>query len=222
MVRRSVYLQYSAFNPHGTCHVDLYTDGKPCPEGNSQCETFYSLDDPAEDHSWHGRAFWANPPYLNALIHRMLTKMLKDFWKDPHQQHLEIDNIPAGTIGLFSRPRAGTYDPEALTDAALQEGGADRVFIQGTPFDTVVLYKDATTVPRIDPNQYLHTCLGHYSAEYIIHLIKQGVKFCVNSQRISPRPPYMHEFQAQIEVLWRDMVKIMSTIMKTYGAPLNV
>ncbi|KAK3241140.1 hypothetical protein CYMTET_49073 [Cymbomonas tetramitiformis] len=32
----------------------------------------------------------------------------------------------------------------------------------------------------------------------------------------------MHEFQAQIEVLWRDMVKVMTTIMKTYGAPLNV
>ncbi|KAK3233976.1 hypothetical protein CYMTET_55755 [Cymbomonas tetramitiformis] len=390
MVRRSVYLDYSAFNPHSTCHVDLYTDGKPYPEGNSQCDEFYSIDDPAEDHSWHGRAFWANPPYLNSLIHRMLTKMLKDFWKDPNNTSFtvvlrrsetatwwpltyffqEIDNIPAGTTGLFSRPRAGTYDPEALTDAAA-EGGADRVFIQGTPFDTVVLYKDATTVPRIDPNQYLHTCLGHYSAEYIIHLIRQGVKFCVNSQRISPRtlrtllndcgcahchaanthrpgpfntftkaipqsstpplsptakpvkwsdakpfeyifadtwgpcrppgfddsvyihgfkcpatkkaytfssstksgqhlhlqqvlddvyahghrpkhivfrtdnahefasedmrvlfrqynikhrpgPPYMHEFQAQIEVLWRDMVKIMTTIMKTYGAPLNV
>ncbi|KAK3241139.1 hypothetical protein CYMTET_49072 [Cymbomonas tetramitiformis] len=206
MVRRSVYLQSSAFNPHGICHVDLYTDGKPYPEGNSQCEAFYSLDDPAEDHSWHGGAFWANPPYLNALIHRMLTKMLKDFWKDPNNTSFtvvlrrsetatwwpltyffqEIDNIPAGTTGLFSRPRAGTYDPEALTDAA-EEGGADRVFIQGTPFDTVVLYKDATTVPRIDPNQYLHTCLGHCSAEYVIHLIKQGVKFCVNSQRISPR-----------------------------------
>ena len=48
MVRRSVYLQYSAFNPHGICHVDLYTDGKPYPEGNSHCEHYYSLDDPAD------------------------------------------------------------------------------------------------------------------------------------------------------------------------------
>ncbi|KAK3255566.1 hypothetical protein CYMTET_35255 [Cymbomonas tetramitiformis] len=37
-----------------------------------------------------------------------------------------------------------------------------------------------------------------------------------------PGPPYMHEFQAQIEVLWRDMAKIMTTTMKTYAAPLNV
>ena len=101
----------------------------------------------------------------------MLTKMLKDFWKDPNNTSYtvvlrrsesaawwpltyffqELDNIKAGTREFFSRPRAGTYDPHCLTDAA-NEGGADRVFIQGTPFDTVVLYKDATTVPRIDPN----------------------------------------------------------------------
>ncbi|KAK3250842.1 hypothetical protein CYMTET_39794 [Cymbomonas tetramitiformis] len=37
-----------------------------------------------------------------------------------------------------------------------------------------------------------------------------------------PGPPYMHEFQSQIEVLWRDMAKVMTTIMKTYGAPLVV
>ncbi|KAK3263945.1 hypothetical protein CYMTET_27284 [Cymbomonas tetramitiformis] len=350
----------------------------------------FPVDDPAEDHDWFGKAFWANPPYHNALIHRMLTKMLKDFWKDPNNTSYtvvlrssesaawwpltyffqELDNIKAGTREFFSRPRAGTYDPHCLTDAA-NEGGEDRVFIQGTPFDTVVLYKDATTVPRIDPNQYLHATLGHYSADYIIHLMKNGAKFAVNSQRLSPRtlktllqqcgcahcmacttsrpgpfnefikaapssspvslpatekkikwteakpfeyifadtwgpckppgydeaifihafkcpntkkafafssdtkggqhlhlqqvldevhaqghrprnivfrtdnahefasddmkvlfrkyairhrpgPPYMHEFQAQIEVLWRDMAKIMTTIMKTYAAPLNV
>ncbi|KAK3242157.1 hypothetical protein CYMTET_48129 [Cymbomonas tetramitiformis] len=33
-------------------------------------------------------------------------------------------------------------------------------------------------------------------------------------------PPYMHEFQAQIEVLWRDMQKIMNSTMRTYDAPL--
>ncbi|KAK3241156.1 hypothetical protein CYMTET_49045 [Cymbomonas tetramitiformis] len=31
----------------------------------------------------------------------------------------------------------------------------------------------------------------------------------------------MHEIQAQIEVLWRDMQKIMNSIMRTYDAPLS-
>ncbi|KAK3288378.1 hypothetical protein CYMTET_4132 [Cymbomonas tetramitiformis] len=89
----------------------------------------------------------------------MLAKMLNDFWKDPNNTSSftvvlrrsesaawwpltyffqELDNIPGGKRESFSRPRTETYDPHCLADAA-NEGGADRVFIQGTPFDTVVL-----------------------------------------------------------------------------------
>eukprot|EP00854_Cymbomonas_tetramitiformis_P007289 gene7289-biopygen7371 len=115
----------------------------------------------------------------------MLLKMLQDFWKDPNNTSFtvvlqksataawwpltyhfqEIVYIPAGTPNFFSRPRSGTYLPENLQDAG-DEGGADRVFIQGAPFDTIVLFKDASTRPRIDPHQYLHACLGHYSSDY--------------------------------------------------------
>ena len=385
MVRRSAYRKLAIHSPHGICQVDLYTDGIPYPRGNTQCQEYYSLSDPAENHTWCGKSFWANPPFINTIIHRMLMKMLQDFWKDPNNTSFtvvlrksetaawwpltyhfqEIAYIPAGTPHFFSRPRAGTYAPHNLTDAG-EEGGADRVFIDGAPFDTIVLFKDATTRPRMDPHQYLHACLGHYSSGYISHLMSQGHRMPVPGYRLStrtlstlldlagcahcfeenakrpgpfnlfdrpppqslpptvkpikwadsqpfqhifadiwgpcrppgfdeslyisafkcpvtkkafafssstkggqhihlqevlddirshnyhptsitfhtdnaneytsvemtallrqysirhePGPPYMHEFQAQIEVLWRDMQKVMNTIMRTYDAPLG-
>ncbi|KAK3286729.1 hypothetical protein CYMTET_5734 [Cymbomonas tetramitiformis] len=204
MVARSAYRQFAQHSPYGYCDTDLYTDGIPYPRGNTQCQHYYSLEDPAEDHVWCGRSFWANPPFINSIIQRMLMKMLEDFWLDPNNTSYtvclrkspsaawwpltyhfqEIATIPAGTPGFFSRPRAGTYSPQDLTDAG-EEGGADRVFIQGAPFDTIILFKDATTVPRIDPHQYLHACLGHYSHQYIAHLFSQGLQFAVPRRHLS-------------------------------------
>ncbi|KAK3280455.1 hypothetical protein CYMTET_11706 [Cymbomonas tetramitiformis] len=204
MVRRSAYRQLALHSPHGICQTDIYTDGIPYPKGNTQCQHYYSLDDPAEDHTWCGKSFWANPPFINSLIQRMPLKMLQDYWKDPNNTSFtvvlrksvtaawwpltyhfqEIAYIPAGTPNFFSRPRSGTYLPENLQDAG-DEGGTDRVFIQGAPFDTLVLFKDATTRPRIDPHQYLHACLGHYSSDYISHLFSQGHQFAISRSRLS-------------------------------------
>jgi hypothetical protein len=45
----------------------------------------------------------------------------------------------AKSARMFSRPRAGTFRPSALTHAG-DEGGLGRVFIQECPFDFMVLF----------------------------------------------------------------------------------
>ena len=75
---------------------------------------------------------------------------------------------------IYSAPTDQCYSPEALTDAG-EAGGANRSFIQGAGFESVILYRDKYTPVHVDPYILAHLRLGHYSGEYIRRLLDLGV-----------------------------------------------
>eukprot|EP00959_Pyramimonas_sp_CCMP1952_P406616 8522349-Pyramimonas_sp.AAC.2 len=51
---------------------------------------------------------------------------------------------------LFSTKAEGTFNTDTLTPAG-EDGGPGRVFVRGTPWPVIVLYRNAFTVPKVDP-----------------------------------------------------------------------
>jgi hypothetical protein len=80
---------------------------------------------------------------------------------------------------MFSRLRAGTYRPAALTDAGDDEGGPGRVFIQECPYDCMVLYRNKGTLIRMDDYVAAHLRFGHYGSQHISKLVTSGVNTAV-------------------------------------------
>ena len=71
----------------------------------------------------------------------------------------------AESARMFSRPRAGTFRPAALTDAG-DEGGPGRVFIQECPYDFMVLYRNKGTPIRMDYYVAARLRFGHYGSQH--------------------------------------------------------
>ena len=123
----------------------------------------------------------------------MLEKAEEDFQSDPENTRFcfvvpyyrtaswwaltapyEIKHVYGKDEVIYSAPRSQCYSPDKLTDAK-EQGGEDRVFINGAGFESVVLYRDKFSPMRVDPYALAHLRLGHYSAEYIQRLLELGV-----------------------------------------------
>ena len=72
---------------------------------------------------------------------------------------------PKDTI-LFSIKTEGTFNTDTLTPAG-KNGGPGRVFVRGTPWPVVVLYRNAFTVPKVDPIILAHFRFGHAQCQRI-------------------------------------------------------
>ena len=60
-----------------------------------------------------------------------------------------------------------------------------RVFIGGTPMQTIVVHKSASTKINIDPNFLAHLRLGHFSVNYVNAAQSFGYKFGLAVSRVS-------------------------------------
>ena len=177
----------------GGFHVDLFTDGKGPVAGNAQESVFHSAQDDAFKHYWGGKFCWGNPVFEAEFIRRMLEKAEEDFQSDPENTRFcfivpyyrtaswwaltapyEIKHVYSKDALIYSAPRSQCYSPDKLKDAG-EQGGEDRVFIQGAGFESVVLYTDKFSPIRVDPYALAHLRLGHYSAECIQRLLELGV-----------------------------------------------
>jgi hypothetical protein len=93
------------------------------------------------------------------------------FTRSYHVVHI---HRKADSARMFSRLRAGTYRPVALTDAG-DEGGPGRVFIQECPCDFMILYRNKGTPIRMDDYVTAHLRFGHYGSQHISKLVTSGV-----------------------------------------------
>ena len=189
---RSAYRYICGLTQLSSFDYDLYTDGLGPVKGNSHCPQYYSLDDPAENHTWAGADFYASPPYNSTAISSCLSKMISDFEKDPDNTSYcvilpvkkgapwwpltnyfqELKVWPKGTK-LFTYHKRNVRTLRDLQPAG-SEGGPDRFFIDGVPWDVVALYKNKHTPTKMDPYHLLHCRFGHASAKVLAELLKQN------------------------------------------------
>ena len=150
---------------------EVYGDGDTVT-GNSLEPGGWSLSDDAHKPGriWSGRSFFLNPNYEPTDIHRMFAKCHEDFSTDPlntsylivipykesssylkqyGKYYEKVVIYPQGSM-LYTARADTTYDSANLTPAG-DAGGAHRVFVSGTPWPVVVLYRDAHTIPEVDP-----------------------------------------------------------------------
>ena len=90
-------------------------------------------------------------------------------------RHYEIAHIYDASPDrdpIFSCPREGTYGDLA---PAGDEGGPNRVFIQGIHFRVRVPYRDVYTPQRVDDYVKVHLRFGHRFAPYLRLLQEHGI-----------------------------------------------
>ncbi|KAK3240544.1 hypothetical protein CYMTET_49624 [Cymbomonas tetramitiformis] len=177
----------------GPFHLDICAY-----EHNRQVNEYYSLVNSVFLHCLTGRSFWGNPPYDDAFIERLLTKVLMDFPKDPVNTKflLVLPYKPNAAwwslttkfeeLHIYSK---GSVIFSARTDQCynvceLVESEPGRVFIQGTPWPVVVLYLDQFVVPRVDARVVAHIRLGHACDKHVEVMDLQGVDLGVNSEEL--------------------------------------
>ena len=148
--------EFTALNErYGPFDTELFRNAN-----NALLDTGYDESDNAFRHLWASSCFYGNPVYEERFIHLMFEKALTDFKVDPKNTKFMFivpkwDNsswwhytkyftlakeYPKGSV-IFTAPKAGTYRTHLLKEAG-EEGGADRVFIQGTSWPVCVFYKD--------------------------------------------------------------------------------
>ena len=143
---------------------------------------------------WTGKTFWLNPEYDAVSINRMFEKCHEDFPKNPMntsylialpyvpqatwfktwvKYYETVEVIEKGSV-VYSTKAAGTYRTGALQRAG-NAGGADRVFIQGTPWPVIVLYRNAHTKPTMDSALLAHFRFGHAHSRRIDALLENDI-----------------------------------------------
>ncbi|KAK3238920.1 hypothetical protein CYMTET_51110 [Cymbomonas tetramitiformis] len=188
------FTEFSRWNTEkGPFSVDMCAD-----KHNAQLQEYYSVEDSVFDHTLTGRAFYANMPYVDTFIARLLVKIFTDFAKDPehtkfllvlpHKPHAvwwgltrkleELQTYSKGSV-IFSAAKEQCYRVEELTES---EPG--RVWIRGTPWAVTVFYLDQFTVGRIDAKVLAHLRLGHICDKYIDVMDLRGMNLGVSSEEL--------------------------------------
>ena len=182
---------------------EVYGDGDNVT-GNAMEPGGWSLSDDAHKPGrlWCGKSFWLNPVYEAAAIEKMFAKCHSDFSIDPsntsylivvpylptsswyksyakYYEHVKI--YPKGSI-IYSTKVEGTYRTDELEPAG-DAGNAGRVFIRGTPWPVVVLYRNAYTVPKVDPALLAHFRFGHVHCRRIDALTNNGIPTGMNLEK---------------------------------------
>jgi len=179
-----------------TQRQEVYSDGGSVT-GNATEPGAWSLNDSAHKPGriWTGKTFYFNPVYENKFIMSMFAKMHDDFSLDPlHTSYLIVlPHMPSSTwmktYGmlyyetiiiypkgklLFTARADTTYKSADLTPAG-EAGGAHRVFVSGCPWPVIVLYRDAHTIPTIEPVLLSHLRLGHVGCHRIGALVSANI-----------------------------------------------
>ena len=166
---------------------EVYGDGDNIT-GNAMEPGGWSLADDAHKPGrlWSGKSFWLNPVYEAAAIEDMFAKCHRYLTIDPsntsylivvpylptsswyktyakYYEHVKV--YPKNTV-LFSIRADTSFNTDKLTPAG-EDGGPGRVFVRGTPWPVVVLYRNAFTVPKVDPNILAHFRFGHVQCQRI-------------------------------------------------------
>ncbi|KAK3288349.1 hypothetical protein CYMTET_4173 [Cymbomonas tetramitiformis] len=171
--------------------VSMYGDSLPVGEGNNHpALEHWSISDDCHTKQWTGQFFYGNIPFSISMIDRMLTKGNHDFLLDPHNttyfwivpympQHqiwhktctMEVLHIyPKGSKKIFSFSRKHTYASSHPLTPAGSDGGPDRVFIDGTPFEICILFRNRNTPVRVSPFVEFHAVMGHGSTASLLKL----------------------------------------------------
>ncbi|KAK3254870.1 hypothetical protein CYMTET_35930 [Cymbomonas tetramitiformis] len=168
------------------------------PTVAEKLEEYYSEKDSVFDHCLAGRAFYANMPFIDSFISRLMVKILTDFRKDPkHTKFLlvlpykssspwwaltakfeELHIYSKGSVIFFARADQ-CYRVEELTESEPR-----RVWINGTPWPVVLFYLDQFTVGRVDAKLLLHLRLGHICDNYIAAMDMQGLDLGVSFEEL--------------------------------------
>ena len=140
-----------------------------------------------------------NPVFEADYIDRMFAKCHEDFVKDPlntsylivvpelrdapwYKRWVKyydiIDKHPRGSK-LFSTKAAHTYNTSRL-EPARNAGNAGRVFVDGTPWPVIVLYRNSSTTPTVDNALLAHLRFGHAHSRRIDALTANGVPTGLN------------------------------------------
>ena len=174
---------------------EVYGDGDNVA-GNAMEPGGWSLSDDAHKPGrlWTGKSFWMNPTYEAAAIEKMFAKCHEDFAIDPtntsylivvphlpsaswyrtYAKYYEVVKVfPKGSV-LYSTKAENTYNTDTLTPAA-EHGGHGRVFVRGTPWPVVVLYRNAHTIPKVDASLLAHFRFGHAHSRRIDALTDSGI-----------------------------------------------
>eukprot|EP00976_Prorocentrum_cordatum_P003632 70903-Prorocentrum_minimum.AAC.1 len=104
------------------------------------------------------RDFAVDPDHTSYLIivpYLTTTSWYKTYGK--YYEHVKV--YPKDTI-QFSVQAEGTFNTNTLTPAG-EHGGPGRVFVRETPRPVIVLYRNAFTVPKVDPVILAHFRFGH-------------------------------------------------------------
>jgi hypothetical protein len=179
---------------------EVFSDGDNVT-GNSLEPGGWSLEDDAykPGRSWINKSFYMNPVYESEHLHRMFKKCNKDFatsptntsylivvphmanstwWKAYAKDYETIVIYPKGSL-IFTARADTTYDSANLQPSG-DAGGPHRVFVGGTPWPVAVLYRDAHTVPVVDPVLLSHLRFGHADCRRIDALIANNIPIGIN------------------------------------------
>ena len=174
---------------------EVYSDGD-CISGNAMEPGAWSLKDDAHKPGriWAGKSYYLNPVYENKFIMKMFAKMHEDFPVDPeHTSYLiTLPHFPSSTwmktYGMYYETvviypkgtllftaRADTTQTSTNLKPAGDAAGPHRVFLGGCPWPVIVLYRDAHTIPTIEPVLLSHLRFGHVGCHRIDALLSSNI-----------------------------------------------
>ena len=197
----------SEFTPlnekYGPFDIELFRNSN-----NNLLEEGYDEIQNAFNQPWASKSNYGNPVYEARFIYRMFSKALADFdtdptgtkfmfvlpkWESSNWWHFTkyfelIKEYPTGSK-IFTAPKHGTYRTEELEEAG-EEGGEDRVFIQGTKWPVCIFYKDVHTVTTITDNLLFHLRMGHPGKAVVEHVINHNIKTGLKLDKDSIEPAH--------------------------------
>ncbi|KAK3246272.1 hypothetical protein CYMTET_44184 [Cymbomonas tetramitiformis] len=176
----------------GPIEVELFAS-----EDNNHYKCYYTVKDSAFDKCWSGRFCYGNPPYEHEIIMKCLQKALHDLEAEPvttrflfvlpkwetatwwylMSRFRVVKEYPAGAR-IFSAPKSECYNTEDLETC-----GTDRVWIQGTKWPVIVVYKDCHTTEQMDAKLLQHVRLGHPGDASMSKMVEQGVPMGITAHQ---------------------------------------
>ncbi|KAK3234035.1 hypothetical protein CYMTET_55695 [Cymbomonas tetramitiformis] len=148
----------------GPIEVELFAS-----EDNEHYKCYYTVKDSAFDKCWSGRFCYGNPPYEHEIRMKCLQKALHDFEAEP---------VTTRFLFVLSAPKSECYNTEGLETC-----GSDRVWIQGTKWSVVVVYKDCHTMEQMDAELLQLVRLGHPGDASMSKMVEQGVPMGITAHQ---------------------------------------